>query len=559
MQRRTREPWTDLTGAYDPGTGTWRNIDTPFDANTFAGTVDAEGTLYYAGGVRHPEGYNTMALFALDPGAEAWREALSMPGSGCDLLPLAIGWYDNKVYMFGQSGRSCAWETDTGRAYGVDSVPAGGGGGARTSFEFTWLGEVALGVVRQFIPRKSGPVGPVTLPTRVFLFHPPGDTAEPGLPVRLSPTTQSWYPRPMRLLNATFTLALCLLLAGCGASSSTTEGPRTGGDSKGDGDGPSGSMMEATPDPLELEYEELLAEIEGAIPFTKVNKLNMFIGKLPSKHPVRVRATKALADAHAEAEAERAARKEARETRNAALKTTTEGRKVDTVFAAALYTWASLFGSYDGDDGVALKLADDVEITAGPRTVDAGDLYAGLADMVFAVAPELSDRSLGYPWSSSNAMGKFLKGTLKAPLYASDGKLNKKAVKSLLAKASIKPDAEILGAKAGDIYNLYASGPRHHAAVYAAIIGKVGKPKALKEYKAALAEAPKAMPAFYRRFTKDHGIVGDDAPEDLKARGDVHQIVGFWLRRMADGTDTMLSVHLNKVLKEYDPDFALPK
>lgn len=157
-----------------------------------------------------------------------------------------------------------------------------------------------------------------------------------------------------------------------------------------------------------------------------------------------------------------------------------------------------------------------------------------------------------------NAINAALKTRLKGNLFASDApaKLNLKVLKKLLDAAWIAPDDALLGVTARDVYRVVQPGVTALAMIYKVMRDDLGKPKVLKAYRKALKDHPdkgkaynRDMMAFYRAFPKTHGIAEKAGVGDYYG---AYVMSGFWMRRMHDGTDTLLASFMRRGLKTYD-------
>jgi len=157
------------------------------------------------------------------------------------------------------------------------------------------------------------------------------------------------------------------------------------------------------------------------------------------------------------------------------------------------------------------------------------------------------------PWPYREALSTFLTPRLGGRLYGAEAHVDKKALKKLLAAVWTAPDSLFLGVAARAVYALHRDACRTAAVVYVALRDTVGKPAALAAYKAALArDGGRKMYEAYHDLASAHGILAAAAPASSH---EVEYLTGFWVRRMADGTDGDLFAFLTKVLKAYDPDF----
>ncbi len=191
-----------------------------------------------------------------------------------------------------------------------------------------------------------------------------------------------------------------------------------------------------------------------------------------------------------------------------------------------------------------------------------GTVRYALEDLIQEGAPELVDpetrRSDALRLAS--AANKLLTPLLGGTLFDSKrpGALRPKAVKRLMALAkTIGPDTKLAGTTAAEVYTLYRRPIREYAAVYKALLDKPGRRRIVRAYRKAVKQFANPdlvyndkMLEFYSRFAHTHGV-GDAA--GLGRRWDIAIIAGFWMRRMADGTDKMLWSTLQDRLSAFDP------
>lgn len=123
-------------------------------------------------------------------------------------------------------------------------------------------------------------------------------------------------------------------------------------------------------------------------------------------------------------------------------------------------------------------------------------------------------------------------------------------VRRALAESWIDPDAALLGAKASEVYAPFRELVRQYAKVYLVLRREGGRRRFERAYLQALKSKPGAMITFYRKYLVDQRI-------DIKARtlnrpGN-YVAVGFWMRRMIDGTDGVVFRFLDRLLRAFDP------
>jgi hypothetical protein len=136
------------------------------------------------------------------------------------------------------------------------------------------------------------------------------------------------------------------------------------------------------------------------------------------------------------------------------------------------------------------------------------------------------------------------------PLPEEPTRYDPRLVRRALAESWIEPDADLLGAKAGEVFAPFRELARQYAKVYLVLKREGGRYRFKRAYLLALKSRPDKMTTFYRKYLADRRI-------DLKARtlnrtGN-YVAVGFWMRRMIDGTDGVVFRFLDRLLRAYDP------
>lgn len=143
------------------------------------------------------------------------------------------------------------------------------------------------------------------------------------------------------------------------------------------------------------------------------------------------------------------------------------------------------------------------------------------------------------------------KGVAGNDVFKEPGVIDPLALKSLLDALYVEPDKSLLGATAKDIY------PLLRPIVYEFVMTQrairvLGKEKSLGEFNAAMAKTAtdkRAMLNFYKDFATQNNL---GMLAGLEANRSHAQITGFWLRRLADGSEPVLDVFFKKMLKDYD-------
>lgn len=143
------------------------------------------------------------------------------------------------------------------------------------------------------------------------------------------------------------------------------------------------------------------------------------------------------------------------------------------------------------------------------------------------------------------------RGLAGGDVFKEAGVIDPQALKKLLDALYVEPDKSLLGATAKDIY------PLLRPIVYEFVMTQrairvLGKVKAMEEYKAALAQTEtdkRAMLNFYKTYATENNL---GMLAGLEANRSHSQIAGFWLRRLADGSEPVFDVFFKTMLKDYD-------
>ena len=210
---------------------------------------------------------------------------------------------------------------------------------------------------------------------------------------------------------------------------------------------------------------------------------------------------------------------------------------------------------------IDLKVAGRPDIAVKPALqFGMGTLRWTLWEVISSRQPGIVDRikqrsealRQGYTTNS------LLRVTLGGDLFDMEnpGRVNKETLKVFLDRIYMPPKSQLLGTSTTELYKLYRQPIEEYARVYRAM-RKVGKRRVVRAYRKALKQHAdpsqhynEAMLGFYRTFTKSNNIAKRSG---LMHRWDLSIMSGFWMRRMADGTDRMLWDFTLKVLKDYDP------
>lgn len=143
---------------------------------------------------------------------------------------------------------------------------------------------------------------------------------------------------------------------------------------------------------------------------------------------------------------------------------------------------------------------------------------------------------------------------LKVNVYKKPAELDKKGVEAWLKALAITPKTPILGTSAQAIYTAYRPVLKSLAGMHQAMLKAQKRPQILKDYKGALAKAPKsddmAMIKFYDSYASQHQLVS--AAQITERPYQAYILTGFWMRRMADGTEATLAASLQQLIKDFD-------
>jgi len=152
-----------------------------------------------------------------------------------------------------------------------------------------------------------------------------------------------------------------------------------------------------------------------------------------------------------------------------------------------------------------------------------------------------------------NALAKPIAG---GDVYKEAGVLDPQVLKKFLDTVYVKPDTELLGVKASDVYPLLRPIVFEFVMMQRAI-RVLGKEKVLEEFNEAREAAgpdPEGginneMLTFYRRFANQNNL---GMLAGLESDRSHFMLGGFWMRRLADGTEPVLDAFFKVMLKDYD-------
>lgn len=134
-------------------------------------------------------------------------------------------------------------------------------------------------------------------------------------------------------------------------------------------------------------------------------------------------------------------------------------------------------------------------------------------------------------------------------VFKGDGALDPKALKNTIDALYIKPDASLLGVQAKDVYPVVRPIVYEWVMTHKAI-RTLGKDEVLAEFEAEKAKGESLVP-FYKDFAtkKNLGMLAG-----LDSNRSHFALAGFWMRRLADGSEPVLDAALKIMLKDYDQE-----
>ena len=197
------------------------------------------------------------------------------------------------------------------------------------------------------------------------------------------------------------------------------------------------------------------------------------------------------------------------------------------------------------------------------QSMGMGSMRVALRDLMSEAVPDMVKPEGEYRERHDRMNESFnllLRGRLGAKLFDEDhpGAIDPVALEKLLDEVYVSPDQPFLGARASDTYRLFRSIVWDYARVYVSLNKNVGKRKLLAAYKQGRAKFDDSsdetsMLMFYDEFARKHEVAKSAG---LAETWGASVIVGFWMRRAADGTDQTLVAFLRKVAADYDPELA---
>lgn len=305
-------------------------------------------------------------------------------------------------------------------------------------------------------------------------------------------------------------------------------------------------------DTLERDWQNVQRALErqASDPFTRLKYLKEFQLHHPGAHKQEVESE--LEKAQTQADAIRKERATKARRLHQAQATDLERGDLKAMAEMVLFDvsrWTS-DSAWRGQP-VQLKLTHHGQI----RELDRG-LYFGLGTarrslvtQLRTVAPQWVVNDLKKPpaQTANLSLNQLLRPLLGADLFDPDqpGRLHAAPLKKLLGLAALSPEDELLGHSARQLYPLVRRPVEDYLAAYRALVARVGREQARMDLEAALKEHPdspgedynQGMLGFYRDYPARRGLDQDPA---LQGQAHAGWLVGFWLRRVHDGTDEVL-------------------
>jgi hypothetical protein len=188
-----------------------------------------------------------------------------------------------------------------------------------------------------------------------------------------------------------------------------------------------------------------------------------------------------------------------------------------------------------------------------PRYLGMGTLRLSASELVSARLPDIEvDEGCAYEECQRLRINALLSARLGGALLPEPAKVDPERLGALLTTLSkVDPKTPILGTNAQALYEANRHSIAHYMRVRA-VLSKLGDAKVRKAYAAALSSDPDDMLTFYQDFTRTHDVTAATGLEPILADAP-YVPVGFWMRRLADGTaDAIFSSGL-ALLATFDP------
>lgn len=187
-----------------------------------------------------------------------------------------------------------------------------------------------------------------------------------------------------------------------------------------------------------------------------------------------------------------------------------------------------------------------------PRYLGLGNLRSSVSSIIEERLPALDAQGCSYDECQRLEINSLFAKRLGGDLMPAPSRVDPDKISALLASlSSIEPDTPLLGATAKDVYAANRLSISHFMRVHA-VLQKMGEKKVRAAYDEALASSPDEMLSFYVRFSREHAITASTGLD--AALADAPYVpVGFWMRRIADGSADAISSSGMKLLDKFDP------
>ncbi len=304
----------------------------------------------------------------------------------------------------------------------------------------------------------------------------------------------------------------------------------------------------------------------------RVRAMEKFLLEFSSKHKYSQDAKtlykKLQADVKSEEEAQkkRAAKHNAQRKKDQAqrIKTLQEGplTEIGAVLVFQLASWAGKPNPKDPLQGVTLRLGQRQKVVGRPVRYGLGFAREALRSALKEDLPTLFDTKLEYTQGTNLGINTLLRKRLGGDLFSTQkpGALDPKAVQTMLQQFDLTPQSPFLGTTAAEVYEKYKAPVRQYALIHDAMTRYIGRKKVRKSYEEAAAKHADGkggtkyeMVDFYRTYAQENQIASRAGIRD--DIWSTYVPVGFWMRRIADGSEPALATFLEKNLKTFDPEF----
>ncbi|MBA2665384.1 MAG: hypothetical protein H0U74_24055 [Bradymonadaceae bacterium] len=169
-----------------------------------------------------------------------------------------------------------------------------------------------------------------------------------------------------------------------------------------------------------------------------------------------------------------------------------------------------------------------------------------------------------------NCINEFFAAKLKGALFLDDARVDPKRLEIVLAALDTASDATVLGQPASRAYQHFGAVAVDYAFIYNKMLELRGRDQLLDDYRAAYAkngDSDGKMVGWYVEYN-DKNFAKALQPHEFDASCEAgcdkmivrqhssqHFVaVGFWLRRMADGTDKQLYDYLERHIARFDAE-----